>query len=1136
MPHSVSPPTVPIMITKSSTPSGVPPTFEDVYSILDTIFKSKTSQESVDASYALTNLLINSVGFHGFRAYGVLDEIRKAAADKKDGSRRESAMNLLGALFERFPPAQAISEVIFLLHDGGIVSLALDAMADKGAVVRESAQYALDALFKNLSAESLVVGLIPALSQYLGKRTGKWQGTVGAYELLGRMADKAKMGQGSKEEERTKDLLRESMGKKLAGLIPIVEAGMHDLKAEVCIELRRSLIPMLTHLPQVGKQALKTMTSLTTLLSNDDVAPRIPLLIKTMQNPSTETLQKAIHALSQTTFVAIVTSPVLALLTPLLERSLNTPTTSQEVLRQTVVVVENLTKLVHDPIEARTFLPKLRPGVQGVKDRASLPEVREMATRALQVIRSAMKDDDGNLLSGQIVPTSAEDVLRVLEKEAKIHGGITGEAGNAELWTPTKGYISEMVKEDVNLRQVFRIGSCTGPYLQHLMKAGEADLVSQALEKHFVDEDHRKFGQPIKVDTGEIEIVNTDFSLAYGGMLLLSHTNITLHKGHRYGLCGRNGAGKSTLMRSIAEGKLEGFPSKEQLKTCFVEHNQGEDADLSILEFVAKDPELVASGKERISEVLSEVGFTAGPNGRQQEKVGSLSGGWKMKLALARAMLMGADVLLLDEPTNHLDVGNVKWLEEYLKSHTEITSLIVSHDSGFLDNVCTDIYHYEQKKLVCYPGNLAAFVRVKPEAKSYYTLSASLVQFKFPNPGILTSVKSSTRAIIRMQNCTYTYPGATKPSLQDVSCSLTLSSRTAIIGANGAGKSTLIKLLTGETIPQTGRVEKHPNLRIGYIKQHALEHVEMHMEKTPNQYLQWRYANGDDREVLMKQTRVLTPEDKAQMDKIVSLPGLGERKVENLMGRQKYKKTFQYEVKWVGMLPKHNIQVSRETLLELGYGKLIQQFDDHEASREGLGFRQLEPKVISKHFEDIGLDPEIANHNEISGLSGGQKVKVVLAGAMWNNPHLLVLDEPTNYLDRDSLGGLAVAIREYKGGVVMISHNEEFVGALCPEQWHVADGRVTHKGHLAVSMDRFEDSRPGSTAASSNVSSATASAVNTDAEGDGDMKFKVKKKVKKLTRAQLKERDTRRRLRHIEWLSSPKVCCTALIMDFSRRG
>lgn len=225
------------------------------------------------------------------------------------------------------------------------------------------------------------------------------------------------------------------------------------------------------------------------------------------------------------------------------------------------------------------------------------------------------------------------------------------------------------------------------------------------------------------------------------------------------------------------------------------------------------------------------------------------------------------------------------------------------------------------------------------------------------------------------------------------------------------------------------------------------------------------------------------------------------------------------------MLPKYNSQISRETLVELGFNKMIQEFDDHEASREGLGFRELSPKVISKHFEDLGLDPEIANHNEISGLSGGQKVKVVLAGAMWNNPHLLVLDEPTNFLDRDSLGGLAVAIRDYKGGVVMISHNEEFVGALCPEQWHVADGRVTHKGNLAVAADRFEDSsRPGSgfnssvaSIASSAVSSATASAVNSEAEGD--MTFKAKKK-KKITKKELKEREVRRRLRHIEWVSS----------------
>ena len=220
--------------------------------------------------------------------------------------------------------------------------------------------------------------------------------------------------------------------------------------------------------------------------------------------------------------------------------------------------------------------------------------------------------------------------------------------------------------------------------------------------------------------------------------------------------------------------------------------------------------------------------------------------------------------------------------------------------------------------------------------------------------------------------------------------------------------------------------------------------------------------------------------------------------------------------------------ISRETLLEQGFFKLVQEFDDHEASREGLGFRVLEPKVIAKHFEDVGMDPEIATHNQISGLSGGQKVKVVLAGAMWNNPHLLVLDEPTNFLDRDSLGGLAVAIRDFKGGVVMISHNEEFVGALCPEQLHVADGRIVSRTNNAVAADRFEDSATTSavtsaapSAVASASASASASAVNSGAEDTGELKFKAKKK-KKLTRAQLKEREVRRRLRHIEWLNSPK--------------
>ena len=860
------------MVAKSGD-APPPPSQEEVSSILNTIFTASSSAASIDAAYALCTLLLNTVGFRGLVHYGILAEIKKAAADKKSGLRRESAQNLLGALFEKMPPTQPLSEVAFLLQDGGMLSCALDALADKGTVVRDASQYGLDALFGHLSAEALVVGLLPALSNYLAKKTGKWQGAVGALKMLQKMADKAKMEIGvTKEQAAEKDFLREAMGMKLASLIPIVEEAMHDLKTDV------------------EKQAVATMNALTTLLSNDDVAPRLPLLIDVMHHPSAQTLQKAIHALSQTTFVAIVTSPVLALLTPFLERTLNNPSTNQEVLRQSVVITENLTKLVHDPIEARTFLPNLQPGVKGVLDRASLPEVRELAQRALDVMVKAMAEG-----KEVVERTSADDVAKVLDAEIKKNGGLS----DLDSYKVARPYICSMVVEDVNHRHIARIPARIAPYMKDLMHKPEAaDALASSVHDIYLEEDQRKYGVPEREDDGETEIVNADFSLAYGGMLLLSHTNLRLLKGHRYGLCGRNGAGKSTLMKSIASGKLEGFPPQDVLRTCYVEHNQGEDADITILDFMAKDPTIASEGRERISEVLSEFGFTSGPEGRQSQKVGSLSGGWKMKLALARAMLQKADVLLLDEPTNHLDVANIAWLEQYLKSHTDITSLIVSHDSGFLDNVTTDIYHYEPgKKLGHFKGNLAAFVDVRPEAKAYYTLSASNVQFKFPPPGILSGVKSQTRAIIRMTNCTYQYPKAPKPSLSDVTCQLSLSSRVAVIGPNGAGKSTLIKMLTGEVIPTAGRVEKHPNLRIGYIKQHALEHVEQHLEKTPNQYLQWRYANGDDREVHMKQTRILSDKDREQMEKKIDLgDGKSPRQLEALVGRQKWKKSFQYEV------------------------------------------------------------------------------------------------------------------------------------------------------------------------------------------------------------------------------------------------
>jgi elongation factor 3 len=171
-----------------------------------------------------------------------------------------------------------------------------------------------------------------------------------------------------------------------------------------------------------------------------------------------------------------------------------------------------------------------------------------------------------------------------------------------------------------------------------------------------------------------------------------------------------------------------------------------------------------------------------------------------MKLLIIKAMLAKADVLLLDEPTNHLDAASVKWLTDFILSQ-DATCLIVSHDTKFLDEVLTDIIHYETKKLVYYHGNLSHFVTIHPEAKYYYELESSSLKFNFPNPERLDGIASTTRSILKMDNITYTYPGSKVPQLHDVSVKVCLGSRVAILGANGAGKSTLIKLLVAETLP-----------------------------------------------------------------------------------------------------------------------------------------------------------------------------------------------------------------------------------------------------------------------------------------------------------------------------------------------
>jgi elongation factor 3 len=157
-------------------------------------------------------------------------------------------------------------------------------------------------------------------------------------------------------------------------------------------------------------------------------------------------------------------------------------------------------------------------------------------------------------------------------------------------------------------------------------------------------------------------------------------------------------------------------------------------------------------------------------------------------------------------------------------------------------------------------------------------------------------------------------------------------------------------------------------------------------------------------------------------------------------------KLKEYEVKWKGKAEDMKMWVKRDILIKMGAIKLVQRHDEKEAVMAGLASKNLTTKDIEKHFADFGIEPEQANHTLIKSLSGGQKVKVVLAASLWQNPHLVILDEPTNYLDRDGLGALTKAIEEFNGGVVIISHNREFTNAVAQEKWIMEKGQLRREG------------------------------------------------------------------------------------------
>ncbi|EDK36372.1 elongation factor 3 [Meyerozyma guilliermondii ATCC 6260] len=891
-----------------------------------------------------------------------------------------------------------------------VVELTKDVAAkagDKNKDIQAAASNALLSIAKAITPTA-IKSLLPQLLDNLSN-TNKWTEKVAILAAISQLVDTAKG----------------PIALRMPELIPVLSESMWDTKKEV------------------KEAATKTMTKSTETIDNKDIEKFIPKLIECIAKPTE--VPETVHLLGATTFVSEVTMATLSIMAPLLSRGLAERDTA--IKRKAAVIVDNMCKLVDDPQVVAPFMDKLLPALKANFSTMADPEAREVTNRALNTLRRV-----GDVKEGDVIPevSTAGDIAVTLGEFEKLLEG----KKIASRFDVAKNYIAAIAGDLIDERQINPdtwVQSLL-PFATIFLHEKEAKEIIEEFRKRAIDNIPEPPSFEDEEDEGE-DLCNCEFSLAYGAKILLNKTQFRLKRNRRYGLCGPNGAGKSTLMRAIANGQVEGFPSQEECKTVYVEHDiDGTHADTTVVEFVIEDGE-VGLTREVVENKLVEFGFS---DEMIKMPIQSLSGGWKMKLALARAVLKNADILLLDEPTNHLDTVNVAWLVNYLQT-CGITSIIVSHDSGFLDNVVQYVIHYEGFKLRKYKGNLSEFVKKCPSAQSYYELGASDLEFRFPEPGFLEGVKTKQKAIVKVSNMSFQYPGTSKPQIQNINFQCSLSSRIAVIGPNGAGKSTLINVLTGELLPTTGEVYVHENCRIAYIKQHAFAHIDNHLDKTPSEYIQWRFQTGEDRETMDRASRQINESDENAMNKIFKIEGT-PRRVAGIHARRKFKNSYEYECswllgenigmkneRWVPMMSVDNAWLPRGELMET-HSKMVAEVDMKEALASGQ-FRPLTRKEIEEHCAMLGLDAELVSHSRIRGLSGGQKVKLVLAACTWQRPHLIVLDEPTNYLDRDSLGALSKALKAFDGGIVIITHSAEFTKDLTEEVWAVLDGKMTPSGH-----------------------------------------------------------------------------------------
>nr|CAD7573009.1 unnamed protein product [Timema californicum] len=579
-------------------------------------------------------------------------------------------------------------------------------------------------------------------------------------------------------------------------------------------------------------------------------------------------------------------------------------------------------------------------------------------------------------------------------------------------------------------------------------------------------------------------------SISFHGHELLQDTVVELNCGRRYGLLGLNGSGKSTLLSVLGNREVpipehidifhltrEMPASDKSALKCVMEVDEertrlerlaeilvaceDEESQEQLMDIYERLDDISADTAEmRAAWILHGLGFT---KEMQNQKTKDFSGGWRMRIALARALYVTPHLLLLDEPTNHLDLDACVWLEEELKTYKRIL-VIISHSQDFLNGICTNIIHLDKKRLKYYTGNYEAFVRTRLELlenqmkqynweqdqishmKNYIARfghgSAKLARqaqskektlAKMVAQGLTEKVSSDKTVhfyfpscgtipppVIMVQNVSFRYTDTTPWIYKNLEFGIDLDTRLALVGPNGAGKSTLLKLLYGELIPTEGMIRKNSHLRFARYHQHL--HELLDLDLSPLEYMMHSFPDIKEKE---------------EMRKIIGRYGLTGRQQEPTP-------------------PVHPTEIrtsiSPSSAAELNATSALAKYATEAALPH-----------------NPALSPQVC---PIRQLSDGQRCRVVFAYLAWQTPHLLLLDEPTNHLDMETIDALAEAINEFDGGMVLVSHDFRLISQVAEQIWVCENGMVTkwngdilsYKEHLKAKIlkDKSkQDRKPG---------------------------------------------------------------------------